>query len=287
MGRITLVGINHAKNKNSVGMGVLVVTVRIAIIGGTGVYDPNILTNIRDEKVETTYGVVGLKIGDYEGKSVAFLNRHGAGHSVPPHLVNYRANIAALKELGVKSIFATAAVGSLNEKMPPGNFVFANQFLDFTKVRKHTFFEGGEQGVVHIDLTQPYCPELRDVLAKAADEFKLTYHKNGTYVTTEGPRFESAAEIKMFKLLGGDLVGMTSVPEVVLAREKEMCYANISMVTNFAAGISPTKLTHQEVLDVMAENAENLRKLAMRAIGLIDPERGCLCQDALEKLNKE
>ncbi len=261
--------------------------VRIAIIGGTGVYDPNILTNIRDEKVSTPYGEVGLKTGDYQGKSVAFLNRHGAGHSVPPHLVNYRANIAALKELGVKSIIATAAVGSLNESMAPGHFVFANQFLDFTKVRKHTFFEGGDRGVVHIDMTEPYCPELRQVLETAAEEFGLAYHNAGTYVTSEGPRFETPAEINMYKLLGGDLVGMTSVPEVVLAREKEMCYVNISMVTNFAAGISPTKLTHQEVLEVMAENAENLRKLAMKAISIIDPERTCLCQDALEKLNKE
>ncbi|CCO08491.1 S-methyl-5'-thioadenosine phosphorylase [Desulforamulus hydrothermalis] len=262
-------------------------SVRIAIIGGTGVYDPSILTNIRDEKVTTPYGEVSLKIGDYQGKSVAFLNRHGAGHSVPPHLVNYRANIAALKELGVKSIFATAAVGSLNMNMAPGHFVFADQFLDFTKVRQHTFFEGGAQGVVHIDMTDPYCPELRRVLARAAEQLGLTYHRYGTYVTTEGPRFETPAEIKMYKLLGGDLVGMTSVPEVVLAREKEMCYANISMVTNYAAGISPTKLTHQEVLEVMAANAENLRKLAMLAISLIDPERDCLCQDALEKLNKE
>lgn len=262
-------------------------SVRIAIIGGTGVYDPNILENIRDEKVATPYGEVGLKIGDYQGKSVAFLNRHGAGHSVPPHLVNYRANIAALKELGVKSIFATAAVGSLNKNMAPGHFVFSDQFLDFTKVRQNTFFEGGRQGVVHIDMTDPYCPELRKVLTSAAEELGLTYHQYGTYVTCEGPRFETPAEIKMFKLLGGDLVGMTSVPEVVLAREKEMCYANISMVTNYAAGISPTKLTHQEVLDVMAENAENLRKLAMKAISLIDAERGCLCQAALEMLTKE
>ncbi|ABO50582.1 methylthioadenosine phosphorylase [Desulforamulus reducens MI-1] len=262
-------------------------SVRIAIIGGTGVYDPNILDNIRDEKVSTAYGEVGMKIGDYQGKSVAFLNRHGVGHSVPPHLVNYRANIAALKELGVKSIFATAAVGSLNRNMAPGHFVFSDQFLDFTKVRKNTFFEGGEQGVVHIDMTDPYCPELRKVLTSAAEDLGLTYHRYGTYVTCEGPRFETPAEIKMYQLLGGDLVGMTSVPEVVLAREKEMCYANISMVTNYAAGISPTKLTHQEVLDVMAENAGNLKKLAMKAISLIDPERGCLCQEALERLNKE
>ncbi|GAB6180596.1 S-methyl-5'-thioadenosine phosphorylase [Desulfotomaculum defluvii] len=262
-------------------------SVRIAIIGGTGVYDPKILDNIRDEKVATPYGEVDLKIGDYQGKSVAFLNRHGAGHSVPPHLVNYRANIAALKELGVKSIFATAAVGSLNKNMAPGHFVFSDQFLDFTKVRKNTFFEGGKQGVVHIDMTDPYCPELRKVLAAAGEELGLTYHQYGTYVTCEGPRFETPAEIKMYKLLGGDLVGMTSVPEVVLAREKEMCYANISMVTNYAAGISPTKLTHREVLEVMAENAENLKKLAMKAISLIDAERSCLCQEALEKLNKE
>lgn len=249
-------------------------SVRIAIIGGTGVYDPNILSDIREERLDTPYGGIKVKIGRYQGKEVAFMARHGEDHSVPPHLVNYRANIWGLRELGVKSIFATAAVGSLNMNMKPKQFVFVDQFLDFTKTRHQTFTE---VGVVHLDMTDPYCPELRLVLERAAKELGLGYHTTGTYVTTEGPRFETPAEIRMFKQLGGDLVGMTSVPEVVLAREAEMCYATIAMVTNFGAGISPTRLSHQEVVDVMAENAENLRKLAMQAIASLDEERTCLC----------
>jgi 5'-methylthioadenosine phosphorylase len=252
-------------------------SVTMAIIGGTGVYDPNILDNIRDVNISTRYGDTVVKVGEYQGRDVAFMNRHGAGHSVPPHLVNYRANIAALKKLGVKSILATAAVGSLNPDMKPGHFVFCDQFLDFTKVRKHTFFEGGGQGVVHVDVTDPYCGELRQLLEECATSQELTYHQGGVYVTAEGPRFETPAEIKMYRQLGGDLVGMTSVPEVVLAREAEMCYATICMVTNFAAGISPTPLTHQEVLEIMAENAANLRKLAMGTLALILPDRQCRC----------
>ncbi len=256
-------------------------TISMAIIGGTGVYDPNILANIRDESISTPYGDVTVKIGEYQGKAVAFMNRHGAGHSVPPHLVNYRANIAGLKKLGVKSILATAAVGSLNPQMKPGDFVFVDQFLDFTKNRQSTFFEGGKHGVVHVDLTEPYCPEMRKLMAEAAAELKLTYHQGGVYVTTEGPRFETPAEIKMFRLFGGDLVGMTSVPEVILAKEAEMCYATVCMVTNFAAGISPNHLTHQEVLDVMAKNSENLRKLAMTTIAKLSVDRECRCHNAV------
>lgn len=253
----------------------------MAIIGGTGVYDPNILSNIRDVHVSTPFGDTVVKIGEYQGRDVVFMNRHGAEHSVPPHMVNYRANIAALKKLGVKSILATAAVGSLNPDMKPGHFVFCDQFLDFTKGRPSTFFEGGEQGVVHVDVTDPYCSELRKLMEKCAKSLDLTYHQGGVYVTTEGPRYETPAEIKMLHQLGGDLVGMTSVPEVVLAREAEICYATICMVTNFAAGISPTPLTHQEVLDIMAKNAVNLRKLAMGTLALIDPDRSCKCHTAV------
>lgn len=255
-------------------------TVKIAIIGGTGVYDPSILSDIREQKIETRFGKVKVKIGNYQGKEIAFMARHGEDHSVPPHLVNYRGNIAGLKKLGVKSIFATAAVGSLNPDMKPKQFVFMDQFLDFTKGRPSTFVE---EGVVHLDMTDPYCPELRKILAESARELGLEHHTSGTYVCAEGPRFETPAEIKMYRQLGGDLVGMTSVPEVVLAREAEMCYATIAMVTNFAAGISPTKLSHQEVVDIMAENAENLRKLIMLAVSRLDEDRACLCQQALEE----
>jgi 5'-methylthioadenosine phosphorylase len=258
--------------------------VKVAVIGGTGVYDPNIMTNIKDETITTPYGKVQLKIGDYRGKPVAFMNRHHENHSVPPHLINYRANITALKKLGVKNILATAAVGSLNPAMQPGHFIFVDQFIDFTKSRQQTFFDGGMAGVVHVDMTEPYCPELRELLSHAARSLGFTSHSSGTYVCTEGPRFETAAEIKMYRMLGGDLVGMTSVPEAPLAREAEMCYSTIAMVTNYAAGISPTRLTHQEVVDVMAQYGENIRKLVMQAIHWIDPERSCSCHNALNQV---
>ncbi len=251
--------------------------VRLAIIGGTGVYDPRILSDIREEEVLTPYGDVRLRVGTYAGEEVAFLPRHGAKHSVPPHLINYRANIWALKHLGVERVVATTAVGSVNKAMKPGDFVIIDQFLDFTKARAATFFEGGEQGVVHTDFTEPYCPECRKVLLESAATLGITAHDGGCYVCTEGPRFETPAEIRMFAQLGGDLVGMTNVPEVVLAREAGLCYATVSMVTNFGAGISPNALTHEEVLEVMAENGENLKKLIMAALTAIPAERGCTC----------
>ncbi len=249
-------------------------SVKTAIIGGTGVYDPQILSGVREERITTPYGPAKVVVGSYRGREIAFMARHGADHSVPPHLVNYRGNIACLKELGVKNIFATAAVGSLNKDMKPGQYVFVDQFLDFTKGRPSTFVE---EGVVHLDMTEPYCPGLRGILAGAAEKLGLEFHRGGTYVCTEGPRFETMAEIKMFRQLGGDLVGMTSVPEVVLAREAGICYAAIAMVTNFAAGISAGKLSHQEVVDMMAENAEKLRSLIMQAILDLDGDRHCSC----------
>lgn len=251
--------------------------VRLAIIGGTGVYDPRILSEIREEEVLTPYGDVRLRVGVYGGEEVAFLARHGAGHSVPPHRINYRANIWALKRLGAERVIATTAVGSLNPEMKPGHFVITDQFLDFTSGRAATFYDGKEQGVVHIDVTEPYCPECRAVLVRAAAELAITAHGGGTYVCTNGPRFETPAEIRMFQKLGGDLVGMTNVPEVVLAREAGLCYATVSMVTNFGAGISPNPLTHEEVLEVMAENGENLKKLIMLALTGLPRERGCAC----------
>lgn len=253
-------------------------SLRIAIIGGTGVYDPTILEDLREEKIETRFGKVKVKIGSYKGIEIGFMTRHGEDHSVPPHLVNYRGNIAALKKMGVKNILATAAVGSLNLNMKPGDFVLVDQFLDFTKTRPSTFLE---DGVVHLDMTVPYCANLRDVIKKASDKINLPCQNGGVYVCTEGPRFETCAEIKMYQQFGGDLVGMTSVPEVVLAREAEICYATIAMVTNFAAGISKTLLTHQEVVEVMNENGEKLRKLLMQSIVDLDPEQECICQKVL------
>jgi len=250
---------------------------RIAIIGGTGVYDPAILSDVRTRTVVTPYGLAVINTGIYNGMEVGFMARHGAGHGLPPHRVNYRANIWALREIGVERILATAAVGSCRREIAPGSMVLVDQFLDFTKARPATFFEGGEGGVVHTDMTEPYCPELRQILYDAAKELGIPARNGGVYVCTEGPRFETPAEIRMFNLLGGDVVGMTSVPEVVLARELGMCYATIAMVTNYGAGISPAPLSHQEVLDFMSANVANLRRLLLTAVGRIPAERHCHC----------
>lgn len=250
-----------------------------AIIGGTGVYDPDMLENLREQTVDTPYGQTAVRIGSYKGREVVFMNRHGAGHKLPPHKVNYRANIWALRKLGVRRVLGTAAVGSLNASMQPGDLVLASDFLDFTKSRVYTFFEGGDDGVVHVDVTEPYCPDLRQQLADIAAAEGLRCHDGGVYVCCEGPRFETPAEIRMFQRLGGDLVGMTNVPEVVLAREIGLCYSLVCMVTNLAAGISETPLTHEEVLEVMAENGQRLRRLAL---GLLERLPGttpsCGCQ---------
>ncbi|MDR1702604.1 MAG: S-methyl-5'-thioadenosine phosphorylase [Sporomusaceae bacterium] len=253
----------------------------IAIIAGTGIYDPAILKNVQDNRLDTPYGPVDYRTGEYASKEIVFIARHGSGHSIAPHRINYRANIWALKKLGVQTIISTTAVGSLNLDLKPGEFVFVDQFLDFTKNREHTFYPGGERGVVHVDVTNPYCPSLRALLAETAAQLNIPYHTKGTYVCTEGPRFETPAEIAMYAKLGGDLVGMTNVPEVTLAKEAEMCYATISMVTNLAAGISPTPLTHSEVLAAMQTNIANFKKLIMTAIETLDPTADCSCRHAL------
>ena len=256
--------------------------VKIAVIGGSGVYDPDMLENVRQEKVETPYGEVELQVGIYAGKEVAFLARHGSKHSIAPHKINYRANIYALKKLGVRKIISTTAVGSLNKAMQLGDFVLPNQFLDFTKNRVCTFYEGGERGVVHVDVTDPYCPDLRRKIKEIGSRLGIHVINGGTYVCTDGPRYETPAEIRMFSLLGGDLVGMTNVPEVTLAQEAEMCYATTSMVTNMAAGISETKLTHQEVMDAMAANSGNFRRLIMTLLAELDAdEDNCDCAHVL------
>lgn len=242
---------------------------KIAVIGGTGVYDPKMLSNVEDIQLKTPYGNASGIVGVFESSRVIFLPRHGQGHSVPPHKVNYRANIAGLKSAGVTHIIATAAVGSLDENMRPGEFVIIDQFLDFTKTRQSTFFDGGNSGVVHTDCTEPYCSRVRGVLMDAAKSLNLTAHPRGCYVCTEGPRFESTAEIKMFQTLGGDVVGMTNVPEVVLAREAGLCYATACIVTNFAAGISSSPLTHEEVLLEMKQREEDTKNLISRSLTLL------------------
>jgi len=253
---------------------------KVAIIGGTGVYTQDMLENENEITVETRYGKVNMTRGDYEGQTIYFMARHGGGHSVPPHKVNYRANIAALKILAVDAVISTAAVGTLNENMPPGSRVVVDQFLDFTKNRTLTFFEGQGGIVVHTDFTQPYCMETRSAIIDAGNRINEKVIDGGCYVCAEGPRFETPAEIKMYKMLGGDLVGMTNVPEVTLAREAGLCYATIGLATNYAAGISKTALSHEEVLEEMDKGKEGLQKLLITAAAAIKPVKSCSCAEA-------
>lgn len=249
----------------------------IGIIGGSGLYNMDMMTRAEEITLDTIYGQASASIGLLEGKPVAFMPRHGAHHTLPPHLINYRANIAALEQIGVKKILATVSVGSLNLDMKPGEMVVLDQFIDFTKRRPLTFYEGGEAGVVHTDMTRPYCDSLREILIRVSGNLKRTVHGHGVYVCTEGPRFETPAEINMFRILGGDVVGMTNVPEVVLAREKGLCYAAVAVVTNFAAGISPQPLSHQEVLEEMGTCRTDLRELLRMAVKEISGDKPCMC----------
>jgi 5'-methylthioadenosine phosphorylase len=248
----------------------------IGIIGGSGVYH----FGEKEEKisVETRYGSVEVKKTTYKEKEIVFLARHGENHAVPPHKIPYRANILALRDLGVTRILATTAVGSMNPDFRPGEIVLPTQFIDWTKKRNYTLYD---ERVVHVDLSEPYCPELRAAVVEAAEEEGVTVH-NGVYLCTEGPRFETPAEITMFRAMGGDVVSMTGVPEVILAREAAICYCTIAMVTNMAAGITDQKLTHTEVKEIMHENIETVRRLMRESIEKIPWERHCPCKDALE-----
>ncbi|HYH01752.1 MAG TPA: S-methyl-5'-thioinosine phosphorylase, partial [Bacillota bacterium] len=217
--------------------------VELAIIGGSGFYEPGLFSDIREELVQTPYGEVVFTIGKLGETELAFLPRHGKEHSVLPHQLNYRANIRGLQELGIKRVITTTAVGSMNERFAPGSLVLIDQFLDFTKQRAMTFFDSGDVHRAHIDMTEPFCTEIRSSLMSAAKKCGITVFDGGCYVCTEGPRFETPAEIRAFKILGGDVAGMTAVPEVILARELGICYANISIITNWAAGINSQSLS--------------------------------------------
>ncbi len=259
--------------------------INVAIIGGTGAFKQ---FNAREKvSVDTKYGKVNLDVVDLEGTSIALLKRHGSNHSIPPHKINYRANIMALKMLGVKRIFATAAVGSLHMDFEPGNLLLITDFIDFTWGRDVTFFDEPGEQVIHVDMTTPYCPKLRENLHHAACLMEIPLRTGkSTYVCTQGPRFETASEISMYGQLGADVVGMTSVPEVILAREAEICYATIAIVTNYATGISQKHLTHQEVLSSMNEAGKKLEILFTKTIQLTKSMESCPCQWAVSSQSK-
>lgn len=252
---------------------------RLAIIGGTGVYALASVPTGEPRPVETSYGPVAVCRAELGGHEVFFVARHGANHSIPPHRINYRANIAAIRDLGCTAVIATNAVGCLRRDIPPASFIVPDQFIDFTKVRPLSFFDGDpEHGVKHVDMSEPYCPNVRDWLLAAAADVRGNCADGGTYLCAEGPRFETPAEIRMFAAWGADVVGMTGVPEVVLAREAGLCYASLCLVTNFAAGISATPLSHQEVTDLMAERIDGVTGLLTAAVVRAVDTPDCLCR---------
>ncbi|MCW4045890.1 MAG: S-methyl-5'-thioadenosine phosphorylase [Candidatus Bathyarchaeota archaeon] len=254
----------------------------IGIIGGTGLYDPKLLKDIEEVTVDTPYGAPSdaITIGELAGKRVAFLPRHGKTHSIRPTDVNSRANIYALKQLGVKRVFAPSTVGSLREEYKPGDIVFVDQFIDRTTRREQSFY--AEQRVCHISVAEPMCPELRQVLIGVAKDFGVSSHSIGTYVCIEGPRFSTKAESRMYRGWGADVVGMTLVPECVLAREAELCYATIATVTDYDVW-KDHAVCVDDIVRTMRANIENVKRIIVEAIARLPRERGCCeCGSALK-----
>ncbi len=258
--------------------------VDVAIIGGSGLYDPGILEDARELKVYTPYGEPSdnIIVGRVGGKRVAFLARHGRGHRIPPHRINYRANIWALKALGARWVIAVSAVGSLREDYRPGDLVVPDQFIDMTKRRDYTFFDG--HVVAHVSMADPFCEHLRRLLIDTASRLGYRVHPRGTYICIEGPRFSTRAESRIWKeVFKADIIGMTLVPEVNLACEAQMCYATLALVTDYDVW-AERPVTAEEVARIMAENVEKAKKVIYELIPRLpdEPEPGlCSCCQAL------
>ncbi len=263
---------------------------RIAIIGGSGVY--KVMDERKSVSISTPFGIIEVFLGNLSGEEVAFIPRHGKNHEIPPFKVNYKGNLYALMKLGVERVIATNAVGSLREEYQPGTILIPDDFIDLTKKRDYTYYDGGElevrgkviRGVVHVSMTpNPYCPEIRSAIKRASESLGIKLVDGGVYCCMEGNRFETPAEIRALRVLGGDVVGMTGCPEATLARELEMCYASINVVTNYAAGVGGNvKLTQDEVVEIFSKRIEDVISLIKEAIPLIPKERACPCSRALE-----
>lgn len=237
--------------------------IELAIIGGSGFTSLEELKIMRREIVHTPFGETSAPLthGLFHGRQVVFLPRHGAGHTIPPHRVNYRANIWALKEVGVMNIVGVAAVGGIHQLMGPGAIVVPDQIIDYTYARDHTFFETDLKHVTHIDFTEPYCDSLRNKLIAAADSVPIDVIPRATYGATQGPRLETAMEIERMRRDGCDLVGMTGMPEAALARELEIRYACCAVVANWAAGLGDGPITMQEIELHLSGGMQHVRRL--------------------------
>ena len=253
----------------------------VGVFGGSGFYAFLDATETVD--VDTPYGKPSAPpvIGDVGGRRVAFIPRHGLKHEFPPHRVPYRANVWAMKELGVTRVLGPNACGSLQPTVKPGDFVICDQLVDRTSDRPNTFYDGPE--TTHISFADPYCPTMRDVAIERGRTLDIPLHDRGTVVVIEGPRFSSRAESAWFASAGWEVINMTQYPEAVLARELELCYANISLITDYDVGVEGVPpVTHEEVVRVFTENNERLRDLLFAVIPALPAERDCPCATALQ-----
>ncbi len=253
----------------------------IGIIGGTGLYDPKLLKNVQEVEVNTPYGAPSdsFTIGELSGRRVAFLARHGHKHTIRPTDVNSRANMFAFKKLGVKQVLAVSTVGSLREEFKPGELAFVDQFIDRTTRREQSFYN--QDKVCHISVADPMCPELRKTLIAVAKKAKIKAHPTGTYVCIEGPRFSTKAESRMFQMWGADVVGMTMVPECVLAREAELCYASTAMVTDYDCW-KDHPVSTEEIVSTMKANVEKVKTILAKTVATLPKECSCECNTALK-----
>ncbi|MCX5699341.1 MAG: S-methyl-5'-thioadenosine phosphorylase [Candidatus Omnitrophica bacterium] len=261
---------------------------RIGIIGGSGLYKIEGLEIIKQLKVKTPFGEPSdeFTIGKLEGKEVVFLPRHGVGHRISPSEINYRANIFAMKKLGVERIVSVTACGSLNDQMRPLDFVVVGQYVDCTnQARKMTFFDKGI--VAHISFSHPVCPQLSDTLFdagyKASKDLRIKMHKGGTYINMEGPQFSTLAESNLYRSWGMDVIGMTNMPEAKLCREAEICYATLACVTDFDCWHPDfEKITVEMVINNLNKNIKNAKKILHGLIKNLPQKRNCGCQHALK-----
>jgi 5'-methylthioadenosine phosphorylase len=252
----------------------------IGVFGGSGFY--SFLDGVEAVDVETPYGAPSAPpvIGEVSGRRVAFIPRHGVKHEFPPHRVPYRANAWAMKELGVRRILGPCAVGSLQPHVKPGDFAVCDQLVDRTRSRPNTFYDGPD--TTHVSFADPYCPTMRSIAVSRGRALGIEMRDGGTVVVIEGPRFSTRAESAWFASAGWEIVNMTQYPEALLARELEICYANISLVTDYDVGVEGTPpVSHDEVVRVFTANNERLRDLLFGIIPELPVERDCVCATAL------
>ncbi len=256
----------------------------IGIIGGSGLYEIDGLKNIQTKKVQTPFGAPSdvFVRGQLHGATLVFLPRHGRGHVLSPSEINYRANIWAMKKLGVQTLLSMSAVGSMKEEIRPGDVVIVDQFIDRTKgIRKHTFFEKGIVG--HVSFADPICKALADVVCQATQKVTLRLHKEGTYLCMEGPQFSTRAESHLYRSWGVDVIGMTAVPEVKLAREAGLCYATIAFSTDYDCWKEEEEaVSADKVLATIKKNVDTAKKIIQEVIPLMNSKTSCQCAETLK-----